>query len=58
MDPNDSPDAPFSDQPLPGPKKMHVCRIGRCVILTQGGMVTPESRRAIERFLDQYHPEE
>lgn len=57
MDPNDSPDAPFSSQPLPDPKKMHICRAGCCVILVSGGTVTSKSRRAIKQFLDQHNPE-
>ena len=58
MDPNDPPGTPFSDQPLYGPKQTHVCRVGRCVILTQGGRVTSESQRAISQFLEQHGPKE
>lgn len=58
MDPNDHPDTPFSPQPLPDTMRAHVCKDGRCVILTQGGSVTPESRQAIARFLEKHGPKE
>ena len=58
MNPNDRPGTPFSEQPLPGPKKMHVCRDGRCVVTYSGGALTPESRKAVEDFLDRHKPKE
>lgn len=58
MDPNDPPGTPFSFQPLPGPKQDHVCRDGRCVIFISGGQIAPESRRAIENFLERHGPKE
>lgn len=57
MDPNDKPSDPFPSQPLFGPVKMHVCKDGRCVLLVQGGDITPESRKAVERFVRDHRPE-